>query len=63
MSDLVSKLHSAAANLFALYKRTHIHHINVTGSTFKQDHGFLGDLYEEFNDIFDSMALCPKNIP
>lgn len=56
MSDLTLKLHKAASNLFALYKRTHIHHINVTGPTFKQDHAFLGDLYEQFNDIFDSTA-------
>lgn len=56
MSELTSGLHKAASNLFALYKRTHIHHFNVTGSTFKQDHSFLGDLYEQFNDIFDSTA-------
>lgn len=56
MSELTNRLHKAAANLFALYKRTHVHHFNVTGPTFKQDHSFLGDLYEEFNDFFDSTS-------
>lgn len=56
MSDLTIKLQNATGNLFSLYKRTHIHHINVTGPMFKQDHSFLGDLYEQFNDFFDSTA-------
>lgn len=56
MSDLTVKLQNAAGNLFSLYKRTHVHHINVVGPTFKQDHSFLGELYEQFNDFFDSTA-------
>lgn len=56
MSKLTEELVKAAGNLFELYKRTHLHHFNVTGKTFKQDHSFLGDLYEEFNDHFDSIS-------
>lgn len=56
MSKLTEELAKAAGNLFELYKRTHLHHFNVTGKTFKQDHSFLGDLYEEFNGHFDSVS-------
>lgn len=56
MSKLTEELIKASANMFELYKKTHVHHFNVTGTTFKQDHDFLGDLYEDFNSHFDSIS-------
>ncbi|HET8685557.1 MAG TPA: ferritin-like domain-containing protein [Methanosarcina sp.] len=56
MSKLTEELVKAAGNMFSLYKRTHLHHFNVVGKTFKQDHSFLGELYEQFNDHFDSIS-------
>lgn len=56
MSNLTDKLIAASANMFELYKKTHVYHINVVGKTFVQDHAFLGDLYEEFNGHFDSIS-------
>lgn len=56
MSVLTSKLIVASANMFDLYKKTHVYHINVVGNTFAQDHAFLGDLYGQFNGHFDSIA-------
>lgn len=55
-TKIVNSLQSTAANMFALYKQTHVAHINVIGPTFIQDHEFLGELYELFNDSFDSIA-------
>lgn len=51
-----SSLVSAAANMFDLYKKSHIYHINVTGTTFSQDHAFLGELYAQFSANFDAIA-------
>ncbi|HET8689210.1 MAG TPA: ferritin-like domain-containing protein [Methanosarcina sp.] len=56
MTKLVKELVKSCGNMFDLYKKTHLHHFNVTGQTFKQDHSFLGDMYEDFNDHFDSIA-------
>jgi starvation-inducible DNA-binding protein len=55
-TQLIDALHKSAGNVFETYKRTHIHHVNVEGPTFKQDHDFLGELYEQFNEIFDTIA-------
>lgn len=56
MNDLITSLIKSTGSMFDLYTRTHAYHVNVTGKTFSQDHSFLKELYEEFNDHFDSLA-------
>ena len=54
--SLTKKLINGAANLQHLKLRTHLHHLNITGLDFISDHGYLGDLYSEFDGFFDDVA-------
>ena len=56
MNDLITSLIRSTGSMFDLYLRTHAYHVNTTGKTFAQDHSFLKELYEEFNDHFDTLA-------
>lgn len=55
---LDDSLIKAAANMFELYRLTHVAHFNVNDVGFAAHHEFLKDLYEQFNGFFDDIAEC-----
>lgn len=48
----------ASANMFELYRLTHVAHFNVIDVGFAAHHSFLKDLYEQFNGFFDDISEC-----
>lgn len=48
----------ACANMFELYRLTHVAHFNVIDPGFASHHEFLKDLYEKFNGFFDDIGEC-----
>ena len=50
------KLTPLITQYFALYLAAHAAHQSITGATFFQDHAFLSELYEAYNDAFDDLA-------
>lgn len=56
MNKLIKMLMIAFDNNFALYLKAHNYHWTVTGDTFKQDHEFLGEIYESSQEMIDDYA-------
>lgn len=55
---LNNDLIKASANMFELYRLTHVAHFNVIDIGFAAHHSFLKDLYEQFNGFFDEISEC-----
>lgn len=56
MDKLIKMMLTAFANNFTFYLKAHNYHWTVSGETFKQDHEFLGDIYDTAQEQIDGYA-------
>lgn len=56
MDKLIKMMLLAFDNNFSLYLKAHNYHWTVTGSEFKQDHEFLGEIYGDLQGQIDEYA-------
>jgi len=59
MESLVSVLKELQSMAMKIYAQSHGYHWNTIGRTFKQDHAFLLEIYE---DVFDSIDTYAENL-
>jgi len=57
--NLVNGLKELQSMAMKMYAQSHGMHWNVVGQTFKQDHAFLLEIYE---DVFDSIDAYAENL-
>ena len=56
---LVNSLKELQSMAMKIYAQSHGYHWNIVGRTFKQDHAFLLEIYE---DVFDSIDTYAENL-
>ena len=56
---LIDILKELQANAMKMYAQSHGYHWNIEGRTFKQDHAFLLEIYE---DVFNSIDPYAENL-
>jgi starvation-inducible DNA-binding protein len=59
MNELINALKELQADAMKMYAQSHGYHWNVEGRTFKQDHAFFLEIY---NDVFDSVDPYAENL-
>ena len=59
MNELINMLKELQSMSMKMYAQSHGYHWNVEGRTFKQDHAFFLEIYE---DVFDSVDPFAENI-
>lgn len=59
MNELINALKELLSDVAKMYSQAHGYHWNVQGRTFKQDHAFLLEIYE---DVYDSIDPIAENI-
>jgi starvation-inducible DNA-binding protein len=59
MNELINALKELQADAMKMYAQSHGYHWNVEGRTFKQDHAFFLEIYE---DVFDSIDPYAENL-
>jgi starvation-inducible DNA-binding protein len=57
--DLINGLKELQSMAMKMYAQSHGYHWNIEGRTFKQDHAFLLEIYE---DVFDSIDAYAENL-
>lgn len=62
MDKLIQMMLTAFANNFTFYLKAHNFHWVVSGETFKQDHEFLGEIYEDAQGAIDDYAEQMRRI-
>ena len=59
MTQLEALLKELQSMAMKIYAQSHGYHWNIEGRTFKQDHAFLLEIYE---DVFDSIDAYAENL-
>ena len=59
MNELEASLKELQSMAMKIYAQSHGYHWNIEGRTFKQDHAFLLEIYE---DVFDSIDAYAENL-
>jgi starvation-inducible DNA-binding protein len=59
MNELEAYLKELQSMAMKIYAQSHGYHWNIQGRTFKQDHAFLLEIYE---DVFDSIDAYAENL-
>jgi len=59
MNELETILKELQSMAMKIYAQSHGYHWNIEGITFKQDHAFLLEIYE---DVFDSIDTYAENL-
>ena len=59
MNELEAILKELQSMAMKIYAQSHGYHWNIVGRTFKQDHAFLLEIYE---DVFDSIDTYAENL-
>jgi starvation-inducible DNA-binding protein len=59
MKELIAGLKELQSMAMKIYAQSHGYHWNIEGRTFKQDHAFLLEIYE---DVFDSIDAYAENL-
>jgi starvation-inducible DNA-binding protein len=59
MTQLEASLKELQSMAMKIYAQSHGYHWNIEGRTFKQDHAFLLEIYE---DVFDSIDAYAENL-
>ena len=59
MNELIASLKELQSMAMKIYAQSHGYHWNIEGRTFKQDHAFLLEIYEE---VFDSLDAYAENL-
>jgi starvation-inducible DNA-binding protein len=59
MNELETILKELQSMAMKIYAQSHGYHWNIEGRTFKQDHAFLLEIYE---DVFDSIDAYAENL-
>lgn len=59
MTKLEAALKELQSMAMKIYAQSHGYHWNIEGRTFKQDHAFLLEIYE---DVFDSIDAYAENL-
>jgi len=57
--DLINGLKELQSMAIKMYAQSHGYHWNIEGRTFKQDHAFLLEIY---NDVFDSIDTYAESL-
>jgi len=57
--DLINGLKELQSMAMKMYAQSHGYHWNIEGRTFKQDHAFLLEIY---NDVFDSIDTYAESL-
>jgi starvation-inducible DNA-binding protein len=57
--NLINGLKELQSMAMKMYAQSHGYHWNIEGRTFKQDHAFLLEIYE---DVFDSIDAYAENL-
>jgi starvation-inducible DNA-binding protein len=62
MNELIASLKELQSMAMKIYAQSHGYHWNIEGRTFKQDHAFLLEIYEDVFDSIDTYAESLRKI-